>query len=121
VHRRKGSGALVHKVYEPPRLDRGEVDVIGDAISTGDADGEPAGAGAEFRLALGQSAEAIGLGDFGHSDRRLRNRRLDTELRAAPPHWQLGGTLEQNRRPLDRLIIGVHVRHRPITLAREHL
>jgi len=51
------SGVLVHERHEPLGLGRGEVDVVGEPFLTGDADCEPAGAGAEFGLTLGQCAQ----------------------------------------------------------------
>jgi hypothetical protein len=53
------SGALVHVVHKLPGLGRGEMDVIGHAVTTGDVYREPAGAGAEGGLALGKRAEGI--------------------------------------------------------------
>jgi len=53
------SGALVYEVYEALRLCCSEMDVIGHAVTTGDAYREPAGAGAEGGLALGKRAEGI--------------------------------------------------------------
>src|SRR6188472_4039020 len=51
------SGVLVYEGHEPLGLGRGEVDVVGEPFLTGDADCEPAGAGAEFGLTLGQCAQ----------------------------------------------------------------
>ena len=51
------SGALVHELHKLPRLGRSEVDVIGGAVPASDADSEPARAGAESGLALGQCAQ----------------------------------------------------------------
>ena len=54
------SGVLDDKGHEPLRLGGGEVDMVGDPFLASDADGEPAGAGAEFELALGQRAQRVG-------------------------------------------------------------
>jgi hypothetical protein len=45
--------SLVRKIHEPLGLGCGEVEVVGQAIVTCDADREPASAGAESGLALG--------------------------------------------------------------------
>jgi hypothetical protein len=50
-------GAFVHKVHEPLGLGRGQVDVIGIAVSAGDADGETPATGREHGLALGRRAQ----------------------------------------------------------------
>src|SRR5262245_2396389 len=44
---RAGSGVLVHEVHELLGLDRGEVDVVCDAVPAGDADRAPAIADAD--------------------------------------------------------------------------
>ena len=51
-----------------------------DALLVGDADGEPAGAGAEIGLALGKSAERIGSGEFRH-----RRYNIDSHILSAGP------------------------------------
>jgi hypothetical protein len=48
-----GSGVLVHECHEPLGLGCSQVDVIRQAVLTGEADGEPAGAGAEGALSTG--------------------------------------------------------------------
>jgi hypothetical protein len=46
------SGVLVHIVHEMLGFGRGEVDVVSGAVPAGDADREPASAGAEGGLAF---------------------------------------------------------------------
>jgi hypothetical protein len=58
--------ALGHEGSKAPRFVIIEVQVPGDALMAGDADGEPAGASGENRLALHQGAEGIGSGELRH-------------------------------------------------------
>src|SRR5262245_50151703 len=67
---------LVDIVNELPGLGRGEVDVIGGPVPARDAYREPAGAGAESRLALGQRGQGAGFCEFRHDVRRVRNWQL---------------------------------------------
>ena len=53
-----------------PSHGRGEVNVPGRGIPAGNADREPAGAGAEFGFALRQRAEGIGSGELRDGDGR---------------------------------------------------
>jgi hypothetical protein len=69
--------------------------VVGQAIVTGDADREPAGAGAEGGLAFGKRADVIPSSEFRHGGRRwgpdtksmfARWKRQTTTLREAGDH-----------------------------------
>jgi hypothetical protein len=55
------SGVLVDILHELPSLGRREVDVPGGAVPAGDADREPAGAGPESGLTLGQRGQRAGF------------------------------------------------------------
>jgi hypothetical protein len=57
---------LVHEGHEPLSLGRGEVEVVGGPFGITDADGEPASAGAEFGLALGQRTQCARFCEFRH-------------------------------------------------------
>src|SRR5262245_60877979 len=50
------------------RLVLEQVEVVGRAVMTGDADGEPAGAGGENGLAVGERAYSIRSSEFRHAN-----------------------------------------------------
>ena len=75
------------------RLGFGEVDVIARAgLSAGDGNGEAAGAGAEYRLALDKRADGIGLSEFCHDDpTQLTIRWLQNGQRHKLSEWDKAG------------------------------
>src|SRR5262245_3472624 len=68
--------ALVYEVGKALGLVLGQMQVIGrPGLPAGDADGEPAGAGAESGDARDEGIEGMGSGEFRHGGDRLRNPR----------------------------------------------
>src|SRR5690349_21101307 len=83
------SRVLVDVVDEVACFGRSEVDMVGGTVPASDADREPTGAGAEFRLALGQCAQRVGSRKFRHGGSPCRPR-CNSETERWPSKFMRG-------------------------------